>query len=226
MRCIFIAILMLIAFVTNPVLSAADNSLDENGIQPQPKIIVIDPGHGGYDPGAVHGSILEKDINLAISEKLKKCLEDAGIKVVLTRSGDYNYAIKGLHGLEAKRYDLHKRVEMAQEEKADILLTLHVNSVRKSTYRGAETFYHPTSQEGKRLALAIKEEFSSIPDMKKRDTKMSLCYMLRCSKMPAVLVEVGYLSNPVERKLLLDDSYRNLLAEKITAGVVNYFQEQ
>ena len=222
MRHIFVTIFVAIALVVHPVLFAAENTIITDS-QAEPKIIVIDPGHGGYDPGTVHGSILEKDINLSISEKLKKCLEANGARVILTRTGDYNYAIKGLHGIEAKRYDLNKRVEKAQEEKADILITLHVNSVRKATYKGAETFYHPISQEGKMLALAIQEEFLSIPDMKKREAKMSLCYMLRCSKMPAALVEVGYLSNPVERKLLLENKYRDLLAEKIAAGVIRYF---
>jgi len=222
MRVIFIAIFVAIALVFDPVLFAAEKEIITDA-QTEPKIIVIDPGHGGYDPGAIHGSILEKDINLSISQKLKKYLEDAGAKVILTRSGDYNYAIKGLHGLEAKRYDLKKRVEMAQQEKANILITLHVNSVRKVTYQGAETFYHPISQEGKTLALAIQEELLSIPDMKKREAKMSLCYMLRCSKMPSVLVEVGYLSNPMERKLLLENKYRDLLAEKIAAGVIRHF---
>ena len=219
---IFVAIVIAIAMLVQPVFLAAEN-ITIPGAQAEPKIIVIDPGHGGYDPGAVHGSVLEKDINLAISEKVKKYLEDAGVKVFLTRTGDFNFAIKGLHGLEAKRYDLKKRVDLAQEVNADILITLHVNSVRKEIYQGAETFYHPTSQEGKTLALAIQEEFLSIPDMKKRDSKMSLCYILRNSKMPAVLVEVGYLSNPVERKSLLEAKYRDLLAEKIAAGIVRYF---
>ena len=224
MRAVFAAIFFVIAFVAQPVLVTADKEII-NETQPEPKTIVLDPGHGGYDPGTVYGSILEKDINLYICQSLKKNLEDAGLKVILTRNGDYNYAIKGLHGLDAKRYDLKKRVELAQEEKADILICVHVNSVRKTEYQGAETFFHPSSQEGKTLALAIQEEFLTIPDMKKRIAKMSLCYMLRCSKMPAVLVEVGYLSNPVERKRLLEDKYRALLAEKISEGVVKYFDK-
>ncbi|WP_157862864.1 N-acetylmuramoyl-L-alanine amidase family protein [Desulfofarcimen acetoxidans] len=222
---IFVSIVAAIFWVSQPVSTVAEK-LIENNKQAEQKIIVIDPGHGGYDPGAVHGSILEKDINLSICEKLKKVLEANNYRVILTRTGDYNHAIKGIHGREAKLYDMKKRVEIAQEAMADIIITLHVNSVKKTSYQGAEAFYYPISREGKTLALAIQEEFITIPDMNKRSAKISMCYMLRYSKMPSVLVEVGYLSNPRERKLLLESKYRDLLADKIAAGVIKYFNNK
>ncbi len=187
------------------------------------KTIAIDPGHGGYDPGAIWGDIYEKDINLMISKRLIKRLEAQGAKTILTRNGDYNHAIAGLHGRNAKRYDLNQRIKLIESNKADTVITIHVNSVRKKSYEGAEAFYHPKSQAGERLALAIQEELKTIPGMKKRIAKISNCYMLCNTKAPAVLVEVGYLSNPRERERLQDPRYLDTLAQKITDGIVNYY---
>jgi N-acetylmuramoyl-L-alanine amidase len=187
------------------------------------KTIVIDPGHGGYDPGAVWGELYEKDINLKICQELKNQFEQKGAKVVLTRTGDFNYALVGQRGLVAKRYDLNQRIIIANKNEADILLTVHVNSTRKSSYEGAETFYHHNSNKGRQLALAIQQQFSTIPGMTKRAAKISDCYMLRYSKMPAVLIEVGYLSNERERGLLQDDKYLNTLASKIAMGVIEFY---
>jgi len=185
--------------------------------------IAIDPGHGGYDPGAVWENIYEKDINLVISQKLSQRLEESGAKVVLTRNGDCNYAIKGLRGRNAKRYDFNQRIKIINACRADAVIAIHVNSVRKHSYEGAETFYYPKSQAGKKMALAIQEELWTIPGMEKRLPKFSDFYMLCNTKMPAVLVEVGFLSNARERMLLQDPEYLDLLAGKINDGIVNYY---
>lgn len=187
------------------------------------KIIIVDPGHGGYDPGAVWGDIYEKNINLMVSKKLKRHLEAQGANVLLTRKGDYNHAIKGLHGVEAKRYDLNKRIEFAYESNGDILITVHVNSTKNAEYRGAEAFYHINSENGRVLALAIQQQLRTIPGMTKRIAKISNCYMLRHSKIPAVLVEIGCLSNQQERKLLKNPYYLDTIARKIAVGVVKYY---
>jgi len=183
--------------------------------------IIIDPGHGGYDPGAVWGDLYEKDINLMVSKKLKRHLEAQGAKVLLTRKGDYNLAIKGLHGIEAKRYDLKKRIEFANAN-GDMLIIIHVNSAINPEYRGAEAFYHSECERGKVLAVAIQQQLRTIPGMMKRIAKTSNSYMLRHSKIPAALVEIGCLSNRQERQLLKNPDYLDTIARKITAGVVKY----
>lgn len=188
------------------------------------KTIAVDPGHGGYDPGAVWQDIYEKEINLEISKVLVDRLENYGAKVVLTRDGDYNYAIAGMHGRDAKRYDLNQRIELINHHHADIVITVHVNSIRNSSYEGAEAFYHARSLEGQKLSLEIQHELRTITGMKKRIAKTSNCFMLLKTKAPAVLVEVGYLSNEHERKLLQDPEYIDLLAQKITNGIVRYYQ--
>ncbi len=154
---------------------------------------------------------------------MAKRLESHGANVILTRNGDYNFAIAGLHGHSAKRYDLNQRIKIIESHKTNILIAIHVNSVRKYSYEGAEVFYHPKSLEGKILASAIQQELRSIPGMKKRMTKISNCYMLRNTKMPTVLVEVGFISNPHERKLLQNPQYWDTLAGKITDGIVKYY---
>ncbi|MBF7082886.1 N-acetylmuramoyl-L-alanine amidase [Desulfallas sp. Bu1-1] len=218
MKNIFIVILALFIVIHQP---AAANAAAKKPLQS--KTIAVDPGHGGYDPGAVWGNIYEKDINLKISKILSKYLQDAGAKVILTRDGDYNHAIVGLHGRDAKRYDLNRRIKLIESHKADLVITIHVNSLRQKSYEGAETFYHPKSKEGKLLALAIQQELRTIPGMKKRIAKISNCYMLSNTKVPAVLVEAGFLSNPHERKLLQYPEYLDVLAQKIAAGVVKYY---
>lgn len=187
------------------------------------KVIVIDPGHGGYDPGAVWRDIYEKHINLSVAMLLKEYLEQEGFKVLLTRTGDYNHAVVGMRGKQAKRFDLDQRIKIAHDNNADLLLTIHVNSTRKSSYEGAEAFFHHKSVQGSILAQSIQRQFNSIPGITPRAAKTSDCYMLRNSSMTAVLVELGYLSNADERTYLTDPKYLDTLAQKITAGVVDYY---
>ncbi len=187
------------------------------------RVVVVDPGHGGYDPGAVRGGVYEKDINLRVALKIKKSLEDKGAAVVLTRKGDYNLAVPGLHKREAHRYDLNKRIGLADGADASVFVSIHVNCIYNRDYGGAEVFYSPRSEGGKKLAECIQEELRTIPGMRKRAAKTNRCYVLANARVPAVLVEMGYLSNQGERKNLLDDEYQTLLAEKICAGIYKYF---
>lgn len=188
------------------------------------KILVIDPGHGGFDPGAVRGGVYEKNISLKVAMKLKKELEEKGATVIVTRDSDYNLAIPGLHKRAAHRYDLKKRLEIAEQSKAVLFVSIHVNSINFTSCRGAEAFYNPKSQKSKLLAERIQDELRTIPGMEKRIDKPSDCFILSNAKIPAVLVEIGYLSNPDERKKLLSDDYQTLLGGKISRGIQRYFQ--
>lgn len=190
------------------------------------KILVIDPGHGGFDPGAVRGGVYEKNINFKIAMELKKKLEENGATVILTRDADYNLAVPGLHKRSAHRYDLKKRLEIAEQSKAVLFVSIHVNSIKFTGCRGAEAFFNPESQKGKLLAECIQAELRTIPGMEKRIAKPSDCFILANAKIPAVLVEIGYLSNPDERKKLLSDDYQTLLGEKISLGIQRYFQSE
>ena len=186
------------------------------------KVIVVDPGHGGYDPGAVRAGILEKNINLQIAIKLKGLLEGNGARVVLTRDGDYNLAVAGLHKKEAHRYDLGKRLDIAKQSGACLLISIHTNCTFSRSQQGAEVFYYPPSENGKIVADSIQSELRSIPGMSKRISKASNCFILRNASMPAVLIEVGYLSSPGERKNLQVSEYQELISQKISSGILNY----
>lgn len=222
MRRIFLALLVLAIYLL-PLSTACASPKAKKSLPLNSKIIAIDPGHGGYDPGTLWEDLYEKDINLMVARKVADNLKKNGAQIILTRDGDYNYALPGMRGRQAKRYDLSQRIEIAKAHKADILLTIHVNGSRKLGYEGAETFYHAKSTDGKILALAIQQELRSIPGMTQRIAKITNCYMVRQTKIPAVLVEVGYLSNAHERKLLQEARYQELLAQKIAEAIILYY---
>lgn len=186
------------------------------------EVVVVDPGHGGYDPGAVRGGVREKDINLQIALRLKECLEQTGARVILTRSGDYNLAVPGLHGKEAHRYDLEKRIEEVRRTGAAIFISIHANCVRGGDGEGAEVYYHPGQEECKLLAECVQEELRSIPGIRKRLAKTREYYVLRNAKIPAVLVEVGFMDNPGERNKLTSAEYQELLARKVACGILRF----
>ena len=187
------------------------------------KTVVVDPGHGGYDPGTVRQGICEKHINLDIALKVKETLEETGVKVILTRKGDYNLAVEGLHSREAHRYDLRKRLDLVTKNKAELLVSVHVNAFGLATCRGPEVFYFTEAKGSKLLADYIMDELRLIPGTpSKRPPKNNDYFVLRNCSSAAVLVETGYLSNPEDRKKLLNPTYQKMLAEKISFGILKY----
>jgi N-acetylmuramoyl-L-alanine amidase len=189
------------------------------------KAIVIDPGHGGIDPGCVGKSgIEEKNINLAIATRLAALLRQAGAVVVMTREGDYDLGEeeKSSNGTRHKD-DLVARVEMAEEYRADLFISIHVNSIPLTECWGAQVFYHPSSKESKRLASLIQKEFIKNIGESYRWVKPEDFFVLRSHKYTSVIVEAGFLSNPREETLLSDPNYQNKLAWCIYAGIVRFF---
>ncbi|HBV98982.1 MAG TPA: N-acetylmuramoyl-L-alanine amidase [Desulfotomaculum sp.] len=183
------------------------------------KIVVVDPGHGGRDPGAMSGKTYEKDINLLIAVAIKKTLEESGARVVLTREGDYSPGSAG----GSVRRDLEKRLEIARRHRADIFLSVHTNSFKGIVDGGPEVFYHPGSERGRLLAECIQKELLSIPGSGNRSVKPGDCLVLADTSIPSALVEVGFMSSSDEKRKLLDRAYQGLLAEKITRGILQYF---
>lgn len=184
------------------------------------KVIAIDPGHGGFDPGALgRNGADEKDINLEIAQKLATILRQAGAGVVITRETDAPLA-------HTKNGDLQARVDMVREAQADIFLTIQCNSDPNSSYHGAQTFYYPSSQQGKKLAETIQTEIKQVLNNTHRQPqKHGETYMLRNLDMPSVIVEVGFISNAEEEKNLNDSHYQNKMAWCIYSGIVDYFVE-
>ncbi len=186
------------------------------------KIIVIDAGHGGFDPGAVSDSgTREDEINLKIANKLRRHLKDQGAKVVMTRKTD------GALG-KNKREDMKKRVEIIKNSNADIVISIHLNKFQQSKYYGAQTFYIAGSQEGQKLAQCIQTKLIDILDRgNTRQIKaVSDLLILKAGQAPSVVVECGFLSNPQEERLLKTDEYQEQVAWAIYCGIMDYFGDQ
>lgn len=191
------------------------------------KVIVIDPGHGGVDPGALaKDGTEEEDINLSISLRLKKLLEQAGCKVIMTRDKDEGlYTEKSKSYNQKKNEDLRNRRIMTNDINPDLFITIHLNSFGQSKYYGAQTFYQKGSEEGKALAKIIQEELKKILDNnnKRMCQSTNSVYLLREVKATAILVECGFLSNPDELRLLKSDEYQQKIARGIYIAIVRYY---
>lgn len=187
-------------------------------------VVVIDPGHGGDDPGKVStDGVLEKEINLAISKKLQKILQDEGYQVVITREDD-----NGLYDENAankKITDMKKRCEIIEKADADIVVSIHQNSFSQESVHGAQVFYYEYSSEGRKLAETIQSSIKELADRENdRAAKSnSTYYMLVHTPCPTVIVECGFLSNVEETKLLLSDDYQEKIAKAICDGVNKYY---
>lgn len=193
------------------------------------RTIVIDPGHGGSDPGAV-GRVtgaLEKDITLAISKRLALLISQAGGMPVLTRESDQELSDEGFQGslLEKKRQDLARRVERAKQVNAEVFLSIHVNADPSPRWHGAQTFYYASSPQSQALAISIQDEMVRILGNNNRKAKEAAFYVMEKTDMPAVIVEVGFISNPAEERLLIDEMYQSKVAYAIFSGLAKYYAE-
>lgn len=190
------------------------------------KIIIIDAGHGGIDPGANRPGVLEKDINLAIALQLKDNLHKQGAKVVMTRAVDMELSNLCDNNKVKDRYhrDLNARIEMVEESDADIFISIHANASSKVKQRGVECYYSGKSEAGKRLAEAIEGQLQAVTKINHEATPAPF-FVLRRNKVPAVLIEVGYITNLEERDLLQTTDYQQHLAEAISTGIHNYYQK-
>lgn len=192
------------------------------------KAILVDPGHGGYDPGVVgKGGVLEKDITLTVAKRLAANLGQAGAMVLMTRETDTDLSDPGTTGLMAKkREDLKRRVALANDNKADLYISIHVNSFPSPNSRGAQCFVQPGSTESKKAAMHIQSELARLLNNTDRQPKEVDYFITRNTLMPTVIVETGFITNGAEEKLLQDEEYQSKLAWAIYAGVVKYFAQE
>lgn len=186
------------------------------------KVIVIDVGHGGSDPGKVStDGTKEKDVNLQIASYLKDYLIAQDYTVYLTRNTDC-----GLHDENAsnkKTSDLRNRIQFFQDKNASLVVSIHQNSYSDSLQHGAQTFYYSSSTPSKQLAETIQSSLLNIDNTNTRTAKSSdSYYILKNSSMPAVIVECGFLSNSEETARLTDPNYQKKLAYAISLGICEY----
>ncbi len=189
------------------------------------KVVVVDAGHGGVDPGGHDNQgFLEKDLALDVARRLQAMFSAAGATVLMTRDGDYDLAPPEMESLwERKKYDLRKRVELANGAGADIYLSVHANCHPDSTRYGQRVYYAPRAGSRK-LADAIDRALAYVTGTRYGAYQGDF-FVLRRTAMPAVLVEMGFISNPDEKKQLKDPRYVARLAEAIFLGTMNYFEE-
>ena len=181
--------------------------------------IVIDPGHGGMDPGCNVGDIKESDVVLDISYKIKEVLEAFGYNVVLTRL-DKDSLCKGKFN---KKEDLEERINIINSYNTKIVLSIHLNEFGLSEYRGGQVFYNDNNELNKKLAESIQSSFNIyLKNTDRLVMKKEHNYLLRRLTVPSCIIECGFISNKEELELLLDDEYQYRLAMAILYGVNVY----
>lgn len=184
------------------------------------KTIILDPGHGTIDKGVIHkeSGIAESPINFAVSLEIKKILEKQNYNVILTRSKDYVE-------LRPNSKELQRRVDLAKKYDADIYISIHVNQFPDPKYFGAQCFYHEKSIKGKILAQKIQKELKKLDPKNHRDILPQDLFVLRKSSVPAVLIEIGFISNDNDRVKLQNKKYQQKIAKAIATGINNYFSD-
>ncbi|MGI6112543.1 MAG: N-acetylmuramoyl-L-alanine amidase CwlD [Mahellales bacterium] len=206
-------------------LSMYYQTLEAMGFPTTGKVIVIDPGHGGEDPGAVSpGGTEESHINLAIAKRLKEYLEQDGTMVIMTREDDRGLYDQGGTFRQRKLQDLERRRQIVIDSNADLFISIHINKFPQSKYYGAQTFYLTGDQEAERLAKIIQARLIEVLGRNnKRQAKASNdYYILKDNNAVSVLVECGFLSNAQEEMLLKDAQYQDKIAWAIYTGIVEY----
>lgn len=178
--------------------------------------VALDAGHGGNDPGAVGSNgLYEKTVTLEVARLTQELLIAAGIEALLTRNSDSRLD-------STQRGDLLARIKVAEQAEVDILISIHCNAFHMSSVRGPSTFYQQGSIEG--LALATQIQASLIAEMGygRQKPHADDHLITRASAMPAVIVELGYLTNPDDEKLLADTTFHRRIAQAIVAGILSY----
>lgn len=191
------------------------------------KTIVVDAGHGKPDEGAQSSSgTTEAETNLKIALKLQNLLEQSGATVILTRSDEnaiYDLDSKTLK--QKKISDIRNRVKIGNESSADIFVSVHLNKIPQQQYDGWQTFYKEGNKEGQKLAVLIQENLNDAIQRENNRVAKTIenIYIIKHVDIPTTIVECGFLSNPEEEKLLLEDEHQDKLAWGIYNGIIDYF---
>lgn len=215
-------LLIIICFFTFsislPKVTAVVKDLDLLG-----KTFVLDAGHGGVDAGAQSGQIIEKELNLILTQKLEKELVSRGATVYLTRDEDEDLSTSTVN---RKRNDLYNRAKYINDISPDMYISIHLNSTTSSSWKGLQVFYTNKNKENETIAATItdylKQNRSNVREIKEDNTY----YMYKHITTPGVLIEAGFISNPGENYLLRQEWYQNKLVNLISDGIEIYFQNK
>lgn len=214
-----VLIFLFIAFHIQSITTVSTSALSG-------KTVIIDAGHGLPDSGAISQSGLkESEINLEISKLLQKQLEKVKVKVIMTRSDENSLSTNKQNN---KRDDMQKRIQIRDKKNADLFVSIHLNHFSQSQYSGAQTFYCQSHPESKALAQCIQNKLIELVDPQNtREIKGSdSIFVIRNPKIPSVLVECGFLSNPEESELLSQKDYQKKIVWAIYCGICDYFKNE
>lgn len=194
-------------------------SVTSEQVDSKEMIVVIDAGHGGNDPGkvGVNGD-LEKDINLQIAKRVEEYLEQQGIQVVMTREDDTTE--------DSKLADMKKRVQLINEVKPAIVVSIHQNSYSDASVKGAQVFYYEESEEGTNAAAIMQEALKKAdPDNVRQIKANDSFYLLKKTQVPTIIVECGFLSNSEESERLVSEEYQKQVAMAICEGLIKWLDK-
>lgn len=186
------------------------------------KVIYIDPGHGGLDPGAMYKDLKESTLTLEISNNLQTKLEQLGCIVYMTRYGDYDLSVNNAQN--RKRSDLSRRANVINKSNADLYLSIHLNANVSSTWKGAQVYYSDVNKDNIVIAKLLQDNFKKNLNTRRNIKKTEDMYMYKRINIPGVLVEVGFISNPNERYLLKSKAYQSKITDNIVESVKSYFK--
>lgn len=207
-----IGILLLVPSYVNSI----KNSQALSGVS-----IVLDSGHGGKDMGASYQGVDEAPLNLAIVKKLEKRLQSLGCNVVLTRKDEHDLANDT--AINRKKEDMKKRIEIINDEKNDLLVSIHMNKYPSEEVKGFQVFYQ---DDLSKLFAQYIQENANIDLKQNKQIKKGDFYIINNSRIPGVLIECGFISNSEDRHNLNDENYQNKLVECVVKGIVEYFESK
>ena len=217
---IILGLVFLLIFVIMKLNVYAAEKVDEEKV-----CVLIDPGHGAEDGGAVSDDgVVEKGINLAVSGFLKEYLEVSGFDVKMTRDDDNIMGDQTLPTLtERRRSDMNARLDLYNSQEVDYVISIHQNKFTQSQYSGAQVFYSPNNEKSEKLADCMRKSITGFlqPDNKREITKAGTnIYLLNNCSNPCVLVECGFLSNPEETAKLNTEEYQRQMAFSVYCGLL------
>lgn len=194
------------------------------------QIIVIDPGHGGIFPGKVSSDgVLEKEINLAIAQKLQALLTESGCITVMTRESDKDLVPQSEQDSKMilrQRADLDARTNVASASQADLFVSIHCNSIPSVQWSGAQTFYASDNEQSAQLAQSIQQALKNqLKNTEREAIVREDTYLFKHLDIPAVIVECGFLSNTDETALLQQEAYQQKIAYAIFCGISDYLDQ-
>lgn len=219
---VFILIILILVMSSTITMDMVSSSMQISTDESIDFTVVIDPGHGGVDPGSLgyKTKVKESEINLSVAKILESKLKKFGVRVVMTRND-----ASGLYGLSTTNYkkrDMQKRREIIESINPDIVVSVHMNSYVRHNLRGAQVFYDKDSPISEALASSIQNQFQSRLEKSDKGISVGDYYMLKCTKAASVITECGFLSNEEDEKLLLSEDYQEKIADCIFVGIINY----